>query len=141
MLYLAGIRVMVAPSGFHRIQKKKKMFEWTNDEVEKIPIDIFNPNEWRNYLKTFRLPNGKLLPRETEHGELIVYIVYYVGSPAWLRNSNKEGGYKMLFPGKSKEGKKLPVWLYGRLDEKGIEETIKMIKNSPKLMKHMEEFM
>lgn len=141
MLYLTGIRVLVAPNGYHRIQKKKTMFKWTNEEVEKLPFNFLDSKEWRTYLKTFRLPNGKLLPRKTEHGELVVYAVYYVGTPNWLRDSNKEGGIKFLFPGYDKTGKKIPVWIYGRLDDEGIKETLKMIEKNPLLMKHMDKFL
>lgn len=116
-LFLAGLRILVAPSGYHRIQKKKIYYVWSNEEAESLPFDILSNKAWKNYLRKFKLPNGKLLPRKSDQGEIIAYVVFFYGVPKWAKDlPNTKGGYLNLFPGKDKYGNKLYVWKYGRLD-------------------------
>ena len=72
-------------------------------------FDINNPKNWQRFLEKFKV-DGQLLPRRTSEGHLIAYYVY---DPT---KKNPDGTQNLsLFPGFTKEGKKLAPTKYGFL--------------------------
>jgi hypothetical protein len=122
MLVLRGYRVLKAPSGYKRIQQYAVFHKWTNDEVvTEFEFDIFKPNNWRKYLRTFKTAGNKLLPTKTKDGEAIHYNVYFWGSPLWVKEHFDRVGVKdtfiSLFPGNDpKTGKQRNIIEHGKID-------------------------
>lgn len=84
----------------------------TRKVVEQFPVDhdfgfdIFDPYQWRIYLRNYITPKGKPLPVRSKQGDKIVYSVYIIGMTEQMKMYvfEKDGGYAkgfyyMLFPG------------------------------------------
>jgi len=109
MLKIIGYVISVAENKRTRFHRGKVIHKWTNDEVIDIDIDnIFNPESWRKFLRTFKRPNGKGLQMLTKDGEFIRYEVRFEGTPLYVKEHYGTIGIQNpiqnLFPGaKSKD--------------------------------------
>lgn len=85
-------------------------------------FDILSPQEWKKFLKKYRLNSGQLLPRYTPKGLPIVYDVYIQGRmkhPLGKKTKRSNGYFEKgtsFFPGYDADGKRLHPLKYGRLD-------------------------
>jgi len=83
---------------------KRNIFRFPNSFLEEAEFDIFSPNEWRKFLREFIDENGQRLPRYSDIGDRLVYGVYLLGTPTWIRDSY--GLYNFnLYPGYNEKKK------------------------------------
>lgn len=84
-------------------------------------FDIYSTKNWKDYLKSYRTKDKKLLPRKSERKEIkIRYAVYVFGIHKNFprKFDSHKGGIMYLFPDYDYDSRKvLPVYEFGGIDD------------------------
>lgn len=122
-IFIQHGRIVKGVTGKHYVTQMKLVTRFENDYY--FGFDITNPDNWKKFLRKYRTPEGKLLPRKTKEGDPIAYYVFMVGVPKFFREvfpgADKYTSYYCFFPGeklrrdKTKSGFLVPK--FGRIDD------------------------
>ena len=119
MIILQAFKILKAPSGYPRLLFHRTLHTWKGEEITDLEFDIFNPEEWRKYLRTsFRMSNGKKIPKKSIEGEELRFQVMVWGVEVWMKehlglDRSLRTNHYSLFPGYGKKGEKLSFLEYG----------------------------
>lgn len=86
------------------------------DNYHDFGFDIFKAENWKNFLKNYKLDDGRKLPRKTKEGDKVAYKVYVWGKPKEWVCMNTRGSYLNLFPAYDEYGDARKVTDYGYID-------------------------
>lgn len=114
VICLASMKCLDDGNG-KKVLMDRKVIE-TFDNYHDFGFDIYQPDNWKPYLKKYR-KDGKLLPRKDNVGNRIVYHVYFFGIPKGFPRHDYRGSYYNLFPGYNSDGTKRYLKNHGFIDD------------------------